>query len=721
MSRKSHSKPSRSAVFAIGLMFCACSVATSSLAAGKSSKLRTGSTSTSSTSTQATQTGPSLYYVSTLGNDAWSGKLPAPNSTGTDGPFATLGKARDTIRALHPSGSALAYPATVYVRGGTYQLTQPLVFAPQDSGTSSAPVTFAAYTGEEPVISGGMTISGWKPYSGTALPKTVASQVWVAQVPSGTSFHQIFVNGYRRTRARTPNAGAYHYVNGMTTAAPNPLQFYYNAGDIQSTWATAGNVDIVNLQKWGDIRRSISKVDSASQSVALNGSGPGSWTLEQNPRYWVENTLDALDAPGEWYLDQGSSLLYYYPLSGESISTFTAVGSSLQQLVQFQGNASQAQFVSYINFVSLSFQYSDWSSPANRNIALGDVDLPAGISGTGVRFSTIRDCRFTHLGMYALAFNQGSQGVTIVGNDFGDLGAGGIKIGDQQVPTSDALQTGSNQVTDNTIHDVGEVFPAGFAIWVGQSANNSVLHNEVFNTYYSAIAVGWTFGFDTTAAANNLIESNDIHDIGRGMLSDMGCVYTLGVQPGTVVNNNLCHDVSRSTYGGWGIYMDEGSSNILVTNNVVYGTQDGGFVSHRSQFVTVQNNVFALGQYGQLWRDANGATGQSFTFSRNIVYWTEGEFLNGWPPIWNLWSDGNYSFDYNLYYATGTWPNLGSPSFASWFPQWQSFGQDLHSMVADPQFVDPLHGNFDLRSGSPASQIGFHPIDLSTVGPRPGF
>lgn len=665
-----------------------------------------------------------LFYVSTQGNDHWSGKLAAPNATRTDGPFATLTRARDALRALHPNGALLKTPVIVYVRGGPYALSHPLTFSTQDSGTASAPITYTAYPAEQPVISGGTDITGWTRYEGTAVPQPVAGELWVAQVP-GASFRELFVNGKRRTRARMPNPGSYYNMDGSPTAWPAIAQFLFHPGDILSAWASPGDVEVVTLQSWAESRAVIRAVDATSQTVTLDGTF-GPYGLEANARYWIENSLDALDSPGEWYLDQQSGVLYYYPKPGENMSQASAVAPRLTRLVQFQGNASLNQFVTNIRLSGFTFSYADWSLPADGHSTQAAFDVAAAVVGFGARSCSLKKNLFSHLGGYAIEFSQGSQKNSVVGNDLTDLGAGGVKIGDPQVPISSSLVTSGNQVRDNTIYDIGNVYPSAVGIWVGQSSDNSIAHNEIYDTYYSAISVGWTWGSGASAAARNFIQYNHLHDIGRGVLSDMGCIYTLGSQPGTVESYNLCHEVSRSLYGGWGIYMDAGSSGILVENNLVYGTQDGAFISGwASNNATLRNNIFALNETGELWR-AESTTDQSLSFTHNIVYWDRGELLAGWT--WVAWLNDKYqfdpnlySFDYNLYYCPGDCPTYGVP-FSQFFAYyWMASGLDTHSLVADPLFADPLHGDFNLSAISPAAQIGFQQIDLSSVGPRPAL
>jgi parallel beta-helix repeat protein len=647
------------------------------------------------------------FFVSPEGDDKWSGKLAHANVARTDGPFRTALRARDAIRQLKASGP-LTRPVAVYLRGGVYWLHRPLVFTPEDSGTLKAPITYEAYPGETPVLSGGRTISGWVRFSGSIPASSARGHIWISNVPEVKRgqwyFHQLFVNGIRRTRARLPNKGFY-YVNGSVSAT-TPAHFEFYDHDIRPEWARQRDVEVVVLQNWAELRMPIRGVDPQLHIVTL--AGRRQHFVEPNARYWVENTLEGLDAPGEWYLDQSTGRAFYYPLPGEDMSHAHVVASDLKQLIRFEGNAAKGQFVENITLRGLTFSYTDWSIPptgfADKQAAYA---ITAAVSGRGVRSCTVEQCWFAHLGGYATAFGEGSQGNRILRNEMTDLGAGGVKIGDAKIPSNPQTQTSGNHIAFNHIHDIGVVYPAAVGVWIGQSSNNVVAHNEINDTFYTAISAGWTWGYGPTAAKGNLIEFNSLHDIGRGMLSDMGCIYTLGVQPGTVERNNLCHDVSRYRYGGWGIYTDEGSSDIVIENNIVYRCEDGGFHQNYGEANIVRNNIFGLAGTAQLRRTRN-ENHLSFTFEDNLVYWDEGKLLDG------SWEDNNYRFDRNLYYSVG-WP----VEFSKWsFEEWQKRGQDIHSLIANPLFVDPQHGDFSLESGSPATKVGFKAIDLSKAGPE---
>jgi len=166
-------------------------------------------------------------YVAANGSDRWSGRLAAPNKAKTDGPFATLARARDAVRAAKAAG-----PVTVLLRGGVYALAEPLAFTAADSGTPEAPVTYAAYPGEKPVLSGGRAVQGLK-----AGP----DGLWRASIPAGWRFEQLYVNGVRATRARTPNVG-YHYALGSVGSVMDPATGKAEAFDDRAFLARPGDL-----------------------------------------------------------------------------------------------------------------------------------------------------------------------------------------------------------------------------------------------------------------------------------------------------------------------------------------------------------------------------------------------------------------------------------------------------------------------------------------------
>jgi hypothetical protein len=417
--------------------------------------------------------------------------------------------------------------------------------------------------------------------------------------------------------------------------------------------------------------------------------------------------MSCLDAPGEWYLDKATETLYYIPFSGEDPTKETAILPRLTQLVLLNGDPDAGKFVDDIRFEELQFKYADYVlEPEGHCDWQAAVTIPAAIQAVGARRCSLDRCEVSHVDNYGIWFRSGCSDNKVTQCELTDIGAGGVRLGEGGNPATENAQTKRNTVSNDFIHDIGIIFKGAIGIWVGQSSDNVLSHNEICDTNYSAISVGWTWGYGPTTAHNNIIEYNHLHHLCRGVMSDMGAIYTLGTSPGTVERNNLIHDVWCYTYGGGGIYPDEGSSDILIENNIVYHTVSGGLTFHYGQNCTVRNNIFAFGRDQQVIRGRDEEH-IAFNFERNIVYYDSGD----------TWSAGgphhNWTADYDCY-----WNASGAPlklAGMTW-EEWRKAGFDLHGVNADPQFVNPKAADFLLKPDSPALKLGFQPIDMSTVG-----
>ncbi len=535
-------------------------------------------------------------------------------------------------------------------------------------------------------------------------------------------FRELWVDGGRATRARTPNRGAYFHVKESPDAGADwsagQTRFRFEGNDIPAGPVAAG-AEVMAMCRWVESRMPIKSVDADQHLVT-------SWRhshfrLEPGDPYWLEGDGRWLDEPGEWFLDRASGTIYYLPLPGQAIDLIEAIAPKLAAVLKIEGSPKDKKFVENVTVLGVTFSHTEWmqpepdpatTKPADGGFDQGATPVPAMIEAVGMRNSTFDHCSIEHIGNYAIELGKGCAKNTIAGCTLRDLGAGGIKIGEMGISQSEADQCFANRVTDCEIADGGAVYPSGVGIWIGQSYDNVISHNHIHDLFYTGISTGWSWGYGDSLNRGNIVEKNLVHHIGKmsngdgPILSDMGAVYLLGARNGSVVRGNVFHDIAGVKYGGWGIYLDEGSSDSLIENNLVYRTTTGGFHLHYGKDNVVRNNIFAFSREAQIIR-TRVEDHNSLTFEHNIVYWTSGPLTNTTPEkvVW----------DYNLYgpIAAGEL-RTQLQSFA----QWQAAGEDVHSVVADPGFADADHGDFRLKSAEEGKKIGFEPFDTADVGPR---
>jgi parallel beta-helix repeat protein len=596
-------------------------------------------------------------------------------------------------------------PTIIHFQAGEYYLSTPLEIAGGATLIADGNVTFR----------GGLLLHGWKRASfnghdcfAVDLPGVRAGR-WY--------FRELWINEKRATRCRFPATGYLSATMPIDDKTPSNAPwnqgqnaFGYRPGDLPDDLQTT-DVEAIIMNRWVEARLPISRLDTAAHRIESSKKSP--FQLLDKDLYYLEGSPGFFTSPGQWYLDRSAGVLYYLPRPGETADKLHAIAPLLSTMIKLHG-------ANDVTFRGFHFENSEWNLPEalpGRPMEVGGfgqaaIGVPGAVTLENCSNCRFESCTFEHLGNYALELGKGCQHNTVDHCNFTDFGAGAIKIGDGNISPNAAEQAFGNTVTDCRITDGGQMFPSACGIWIGQSYDNRIEHNEIADLYYTAISDGWTWGYGPSLSHGNRFEKNLVHHIGKKssgdgpILSDMGGIYTLGAREGTVIAGNVFHDIAGRVYGGWGIYLDEGSSNLLIENNLVYRTTHGGFHLHYGHDNTVQNNIFALGRDVQIAR-TKADPQLSLTFKRNIVYWDSGVFTGTQPP--------GVLFDDNLYECIGdAHLKFGGQSWQ----QWQAAGEDVHSILGKAAFKNVGRNDFSLAPNSAARRIHFQPLDLTDVGPR---
>ena len=649
--------------------------------------------------------------------------------------------AQGKLRELKRQGK-LTGPVEVQLSEGMHALAEPLRFTPGDSGTREAPITYRAATLGATTISGGKRITGWR---------DAGNGVWQADVPEARQgelyFRQLFVNGRRAVRARTPNRRFLHTTGLIKRPEHTRRQadgFYYAGDEITAEVATDPDAMLVVYQSWLSRQYRIKEFRPNTKAVLLE---PQMDVMRVRSRYFVENSRSCLDAPGEWYLDRKAGILRYLPLPGEDMAKAEVIAPTIPSLLQFRGDPENGAYVEHLRFQGLRFAHVDWT-PQGRSISGGQARCPMGfedpdvvlesgaISAIGLRHTSFTACEITQVGAHAVTLLQGCSDNVIRQCHLHDLGGGGVylywAIPQEGKRPSWRPRGPFDHIVRNTIdncyiHDLTKVFNGSVGILAGScAAHNRITHNEISHGDYTGISVGWGWGANKKSGYyhdGNVVEYNHVHHVMNHLLDDGGGIYLLGWQKGARICYNYIHDVHHDPlgHGAKGIYPDQGTSGVLFEGNVVHDVAQGfgGNGGHES---IVRNNIFAFSQKSGViggskwWGEQVRYNPNPIIFENNIVYSPDAASMamrTGYTP------EAQVSRK-NVYWAgpdgaEGALFSGAKQKFVT-FADWQAKGNDAGSTMADPQFVDAAARDLRLRPDSPAIKLGFQQTDLSKVG-----
>ncbi len=555
-------------------------------------------------------------WISPKGSDFNDGTRQFPKATLT----SALRQAREWRRT---EDNRIQGGITIYMEGGTYAFYEPVFIRPEDSGTKESPTIIRSVGDEKVILSGGISINGWKKQG----------KVWVADVPAFNGrpldFRQLWVNGKKAVRAR--DVEDFEKMNRICSVDEKNEILYVPAVSICRLIDNKGNLkakyaEMVLHQMWCVANLRIRSVEVQGDSAAIRFHQPESriqfehpWprpmvtTNGHNSAFYLTNARELQDVPGEWYHDIDARKVYYYPREGEKMQEAEVIVAAVETLVRVEGTLDRP--VCHIRFEKITFSYTTWMRPSEK----GHVPLQAGMYLTdgyridpkmqrnylnhpldnqgwlgrpaaAVRVVAARQidferCRFEHLGSTGLDYEEAVQGGVVRGCLFRDIAGNGLLVGsfspaahETHLPydPADRREVCTQQQINNCYFtEIGNEDWGCLAIAAGYVGDVNIEHNEINEVPYSGISLGWGWTQTVNCMRNNRVHANLIHHYAKHMY-DVAGIYTLGSQPKSYVTENCVHSIYKPGYvhdpNHWFyLYTDEGSSFITVRDNWTEG------------------------------------------------------------------------------------------------------------------------------------------------------
>ncbi|WP_411828243.1 right-handed parallel beta-helix repeat-containing protein [Luteolibacter sp. AS25] len=691
------------------------------------------------------------FFVSPQGSDDWSGALAEPSADGKDGPFASLQRARDAVRDLKGSKKD---EIMVLLRGGAYPVNETVIFGLEDSGTEAAPITYAAYPGEEPVFSSGKEIRGWQKVSGElpGLPAAAKGKLMVAEVSDG--FRTLYDAEGMLPRSRSagfiPLAGS---GRNRVVFPKGAMKNWSNVTDMELLVRPhhAWIVNILPLTSVDEKKRTAHT--SIDATYAINELH----FLKGTESVWVENALEGIDEPGEWALNTKEGKVYLWPRSDSPV-----VAPSLMELIRIEGKIDfqgpKDTPVEFLRFKGLTFKHGQRYQIKEDDAGLQhDWDMldkdNALVRLRGTENCVIEDCHFLHSGSGAIRVDLHGQKNKISGNHIEHMGGAGILLCGYGPGTKDVNK--NNLVDNNHVHHVGEVYWHSPGIMVWQSGENRVANNLIHHTDYTGLIIsgcmteffkkkgrelGRTIRRDEIGELpskltidavrpylhthDNIFEYNEIHHAMQ-RLGDGNAIYIRGAGAGNVIRRNYIHHLVAPMIMQCAVRTDGGQMDTLIAENVIYKCTSQGIMLKLN--TRCENNfvVDVIEPPRGYYVSVREGPMDGATIKRNIFYstGTVEDFINELPPGKAGSSEDrrgrtvarsvDADCDYNIYFAAGA-PEQGK----AMLKKQQAGKVDAQSRAVDPMFVDPENGDFSFKPGSPALEMGIVPLDVSEAGLR---
>lgn len=621
--------------------------------------------------------GARTFYVSTSGNDGWGGTLPQADAAGTDGPFASPGRALQAARDFKKENPDK--PATILVREGTYYLDSTLDLFGVDSG-----LTLAAYPGEIPVLSGGRRITGWK---------KAGDHLWEAPVPGakdGTwDFRILTVNGELRPRARLPEKGYFTHLSrfdvrwmsstgGGWQVPPSReelTRMKYDPDDL-GPWLDLDNAEISVYHMWDMSLMKPVADDESTHTLAFAYPGehpPGAFGIYN---YIVWNVEQGLTRPGQWFLDRTAGKLVYWPPAGEDVAKARVLAPGPADLIRVSGYKDMP--VSNVTFRGFSLTLAN--APLVKG-GMASLDVEGALELSHTRDCLVEGLHFFNVAGWGVQAT-GSDGLTVKGCSAADTGGGGIRA-----------EGAGTALLENRVERVGVIYPSAVAMFTAGGAGARILHNTIENCPCDGIL---------NNSGDSLIEKNRIDRVMQE-LHDGAAVYS-GFCRGVTIRGNWASNITdMGGYGSSAYYLDEQSAGCVVEDNLSVNVARPS-QNHMAHDNLLRHNLFLVTGDGQM----DFARCKGYTLEGNVIY-AEGKFTFSAPP------DGIASMPHNLFYSAEGEVDL--KTLADYNVQGQAALEPREgTLLADPRLQNTQPGRYGFNADSPALKLGIKPFDDSDAG-----
>lgn len=693
-------------------------------------------------------------YVSPSGNDSWSGTITEQNADGTDGPLATLDEARLRLRELKKTQRR---DYRVLIRGGIYNLGRPVIFQLEDAAAEERITTYEAYPGEEPVLSSGVEITGWRLSGDPNIPVESRGNVWEADLPESLGCIRSLAAGdmlLQRARSQLFFSQDNNVYGWDVESHPDTKKRGRLPKGALKTWANLGDIELgarsvnwtINLLslatvdvETGAFETTIPATYSFNRGRKRHGSG------EELPTLWIENALEYLSSPGEWVVNTKNRKVFLWPETGGEPMNIRA--PSLSELIRVEGKIDKLgpedMPVKGLVFRGLSFTlgerdiWTDHDAGIQHDWEMIDKGDSL-IRFRGAEQCAVENCTFSASGGTAIRFDLHCMHCRAIGNHIHHMGQGGIMLIGYGPGTKDVNRY--NGIINNHIHDCGIIYPHSHGIVMSQSGDNRIAHNYIHHMPRKAIcltgvrmhrferrdsttrecakSIRWHEVGDVSTwwevlpflhTKNNLVEYNEVERCLQS-LGDGSSVNISGAGMGNVIRRNYIHDI----YGADGEWVcacvrtDDWQRGTLITENVIARSSTSAF-EHKCENRFINNVIVDVNpqyiiRFGRHWGPF-----EKSAFYKNIFINSAGTCSFYWPPK-DLREMTTCEIDNNIYFVAD-----GSAAGKD-LTELKSYGFDLKSLTTNPFLADYQNGDFRLTPESPAHDLGIVSVDVRYAG-----